>query len=405
MSKNLDILILGASYGSLFANKAAMAGHNACMVCLPEEQSLINAEGTVLKIPARGREELVTIRSRDLDGKISATSTTDATPAEYDLIVLAMQEPQYSSPAVKELMSRIASSGVPCMSIMNMPPLAFLARLPGLDIDRLRECYTDPSVWDEFDPALVTLASPDPQAFRPPDQPVNVLQVALPTNFKVAKFEDDRHTDILRRLQTDIEGVRYEVDGEMLELPVKLKVHDSVWVPLAKWLMLLTGNYRCVQEQEMRPIQEAVHDDIDTSRQIYEWVGSVWGRIRAISYLLRSTPTRPPVSQNHHRPHALLPLVRLTLNALIKLCRPLPPVRAADTMKLKALFSSWTAGYIAKVVNRGSQSSSSVAQLFSSVTTSQPESGRRRDAYRSRGHSVKALSLHRARRRLSGIYR
>jgi len=275
MSKNLDILILGASYGSLFANKVALAGHDACMVCLPEEQSLINAEGTVLKIPAKGRQELITIHSRDLDGKISATSTTDATPAEYDLIVLAMQEPQYSSPAVKELMARIASSGVPCMSIMNMPPLAFLARLPGLDIDRLRECYTDPSVWDAFDPAVVTLASPDPQAFRPPDQPLNVLQVALPTNFKVAKFEDERHTDILRRLQTDIEGIRYKVDGELVELPVKLKVHDSVWVPLAKWLMLLTGNYRCVQEQEMRPIQEAVHDDIDTSRQIYEWVGSV----------------------------------------------------------------------------------------------------------------------------------
>ena len=32
------------------------------------------------------------------------------------------------------------------------------------------------------------------------------------------------------------------------ELPVKLRVHDSIFVPLAKWAMLLTGNYRCVTE-------------------------------------------------------------------------------------------------------------------------------------------------------------
>jgi len=275
MSKKLDVLILGASYGSLFANKLALAGHNARMVCLPDEQSLINAEGTVLKIPVKGQNQLVEIRSADLEGEISATSTDAATPTDYDLIVLAMQEPQYGAPAVKELMSRIAASKVPCMSIMNMPPLAFLARLPGIDTGQLRECYTDASVWDEFDPALITLASPDPQAFRPPDQPVNVLQVALPTNFKVAKFENEKHTELLRNLQTDIENIRYEVDGALVELPVKLKVHDSVWVPLAKWLMLLTGNYRCVQSEAMRPIQEAVHADINTSRQIYEWVGSV----------------------------------------------------------------------------------------------------------------------------------
>lgn len=275
MPRQNNVLILGASYGSLFANKLALAGHNVCMVCLPEEQAIINEQGTLLRIPVKGRDGLVEIRSGDLDGSISATSTEAASPADYDLVVLAMQEPQYSAPAVKTLMTRIASSAVPCMSIMNMPPLAFLARLPGLKVEALRDCYTDPTIWDEFDPALVTLASPDPQAFRPPDEPLNVLQVALPTNFKVARFESDEHTALLRSLQSDIEAIRYEIDGSSFELPVKLKVHDSVWVPLAKWLMLLTGNYRCVQSENMRPIQEAVHSDIDQSRQLYEWVGGV----------------------------------------------------------------------------------------------------------------------------------
>ena len=78
---------------------------------------------------------------------------------------------------------------------------------------------------------------------------------------------------MLRRLQADIEAVRFTIDdGAEIELPVKLKVHESVFVPLAKWAMLVAGNYRCVQKEEMRPIQDAVHHDIEQSRQIYNWV-------------------------------------------------------------------------------------------------------------------------------------
>jgi hypothetical protein len=53
------------------------------------------------------------------------------------------------------------------MSIMNMPPLAYMRRLPGLDAETLKPAYTDASVWDNFDPERVTLCSPDPQAIRP----------------------------------------------------------------------------------------------------------------------------------------------------------------------------------------------------------------------------------------------
>ena len=78
---------------------------------------------------------------------------------------------------------------------------------------------------------------------------------------------------MLRRLQADIEEVRFTTDdGAEIELPVKLKVHDSVFVPLAKWAMLVAGNYRCVQKEEMRPIQDAVHHDLEQSREIYNWV-------------------------------------------------------------------------------------------------------------------------------------
>ncbi|MBI1774512.1 MAG: hypothetical protein HYR63_04115 [Proteobacteria bacterium] len=272
MPEKYNTLILGASYGSLLATKLALAGHDTMLICLPAEADLINAEGARIRLPVKGRSGLVEIDSRKLKGKVTAGGTAGVDPSKYDLVALAMQEPQYRSPGVRELLDAVARSRVPCMSIMNMPPLPYLARIPGLSLDALKPCYTDATVWQNFDPKFMTLCSPDPQAFRPPDDKVNVLQVALPTNFKAARFESDAHTQILRRMQDGIEAARFEAGDGKVELPVKLKVHESVFVPLAKWCMLLTGNYRCVQKDGMRPIKEAVHTDLAASRGVYAWV-------------------------------------------------------------------------------------------------------------------------------------
>ena len=272
MSKKYKILIMGASYGSLLGTKLALAGHSTHLICLPAEADLINAEGAIVRMPIKGREGLVEVNSKKLPGKITAGGTAGVNPADYDLVALAMQEPQYRSPGVRELLEAVAKSKVPCMSIMNMPPLPYLARIPGVDVSKLRDCYTDATVWDAFDPKLMTLCSPDPQAFRPPEDKVNVLQVRLPTNFKAARFESDAHTQILRDLAADIEAARFDLNGEKLELPVKLKVHDSIFVPLAKWSMLIAGNYRCVQKDAARSIKEAVHTDIEATRAVYNWV-------------------------------------------------------------------------------------------------------------------------------------
>ncbi len=269
------ILILGASYGSLLATKLALAGHDVHLICLPDEADAINRDGVLVRLPVRGREAPVEVASKGLPGKISAGDPAAADVAGFDLVALAMQEPQYRHDVIRDLLQRVAAAKKPCMSIMNMPPLPYLRRIPGLDGDSLRACYTDASVWDPFDPALVTLCSPDPQAFRPPGEPVNVLQVTLPTNFKAARFDDEAHTELLRTLERDIEAATFRVGDEDLALPVKLKVHESIFVPMAKWSMLLTGNYRCVQQDQMISIRDAVHGDLDESRRIYDWVGDL----------------------------------------------------------------------------------------------------------------------------------
>ena len=59
------------------------------------------------------------------------------------------------------------------------------------------------------------------------------------------------------------------------EVPVKLRVHRSLFVPLGKWAMLLAGNYRCVALGGERSISEAVHGEPILSRAVYDFVNAL----------------------------------------------------------------------------------------------------------------------------------
>jgi hypothetical protein len=265
------ILILGASYGSLLGTKLALAGHDVTLVCRDRTARLINEQGTEVRIRLKGDSAHRSFLSGDLAGRTDAVTPGEARPEGHDLICLAMQEPQYSDPTLRDLMARISQARAPCMSIMNMPPLPYLGRIPSLERSGLEGAYRDPGIWAGFDPALMTLCSPDPQAFRPPGEAPNILNVGLPTNFKVSKFGDARFDAMLSDLENDIEACR--VDGR--EIPVKLRVFDSPFVPFAKWAMLATGNYRCITADEPRSIRDAVHADPDLSRGIYDFVNDL----------------------------------------------------------------------------------------------------------------------------------
>jgi ketopantoate reductase len=269
------VLIFGASYGSLFATKLAMAGFDAQLVCLPDEARLINQAGTLVRMPVKGRTGLVEVRSQQLLGRVASEVPSQVDLEDVDLVVLAMQEPQYQATEVRNLLKQVAMKRLPTISIMNMPPLPYLSRIPGLNTANLAACYTDPSVWDGFDPELITLCSPDPQAFRPAEEGLNVLQVRLPTNFKAAAFSADAPNRLLNQIAAGINHARWPLNGQWVELPVKLKVHDSLFVPLAKWSMLIAGNYRCITSAGIRPIKEALHADLALSRRIYDWVGEL----------------------------------------------------------------------------------------------------------------------------------
>jgi hypothetical protein len=254
-----------------------MAGHNVTLVCRTKTAELINREGTQVRIKLRDETMHRAILSRGLPGRLDAVTPDKVELSRYDLVCLAMQEPQYANHTVRVLMVRIAAAGLPCLSIMNMPPIPYLKRIPALADMDLEEAYTNAQVWERFKPGLVSLCSPDPQAFRPPEEAANVLHVGLPTNFKASVFADDKHNALLRELESDVDAVK--LDGK--DVPVKLKVFDSLFVPLAKWSMLLTGNYRCITLHDPQSIRDAVHDDLKLSQSIYDHVDALARRLGA----------------------------------------------------------------------------------------------------------------------------
>ncbi|OEU17703.1 hypothetical protein FRACYDRAFT_238131 [Fragilariopsis cylindrus CCMP1102] len=303
-----NVLILGASYGSLLSTKLLLAGHDVTLICREGTANVFNENRSIVRMPIKGRNDRIELKSspraRSPDditfAKKSSNDGSKDSSNIYDLVVLAMQEPQYSAPDVRRLVQRVAIAKIPVMALTNMPLLPFLARIPGLERfmvgpsssreqnddnvstirEKIRSCYTDPELWDEFmknsgDIGLFTSCSPDPQAYRPTGESPNVLDVRLPTNFKAARFTSEQHTTMLREMERDIQGIRYTDEGNKntIELPVKLRIHDSIFVPTAKWAMLLAGNYRCIETNEMIiSIREAVTRDVEVSRRVYNYV-------------------------------------------------------------------------------------------------------------------------------------
>src|SRR5881396_756540 len=132
-----QILIFGASYGSLLAIKLLLAGHTVRLVCLPAEAELINKEGARVRMPIKGREGLIEVDSRKLPGKLSASLPAEVKPADYDLVALAMQEPQYRSPGVRKRLAAMPTPSFPRSPTTTLagsgavPPTAASPRTPG----------------------------------------------------------------------------------------------------------------------------------------------------------------------------------------------------------------------------------------------------------------------------------
>ena len=155
--------------------------------------------------------------------------------------------------------------------------MPYLKRIPALADMDLEEAYTNAQVWERFKPGLVSLCSPDPQAFRPPEEAANVLHVGLPTNFKASAFADEQAQQGASRAGSGHRCGEAGWPGRSGEA----QGVRSLFVPLAKWSMLLTGNYRCITPHEPQSIRDAVHGDLKLSQAIYDHVDGIARRLGA----------------------------------------------------------------------------------------------------------------------------
>jgi hypothetical protein len=228
-----------------------------------------------LRVPAKDQKLTVEIGPSQCTYAPDACVPDAVDPQAFDLACLAMQEPQYGAAGVRDLVGRIGAARIPCLSIMNIPLPPFLNRIMELDNESAMSIFTEAGLWTQFDPAVFTMASADPQAMRVDDEGSIITSVTLPTNFKAAPFEHAHDQVMLERLAGDIDACRIDTAGVPCQPRVRLRPHASKFVPLAKWPMLITGNFRCMTDGAPISIGEAVCNNEHESRELYEWVMQV----------------------------------------------------------------------------------------------------------------------------------
>lgn len=277
MESGFDILVLGAAYGLLPAVRCCLGGHRVTLVCRQEEREALARQGASVTAQRRDGKPGRLLHAPAAKGRAESAGVLglvgpDPSPEGFDMVLLAMSEPQYADAQIADLMSRIADLGLPIVSVMNLLPACFLRRLARFDVDALQPAYAAWDVWQRFDPRKVTAASPDAQAVRTrPDRPEE-LTVTLASNLKVAPFHDPADQAMLVTLA---ESTARIAPGDVA-VPARIVAQDSLGAPLSKWPMLITGNCRCMHpDGTIRSIAEAVHDRIQESGEIYDLVAHI----------------------------------------------------------------------------------------------------------------------------------
>lgn len=273
----IKILILGAAYGLLPGLKLSLAGHAVTLVGRADEIAAMAKAPLQVRITAR-RSDADFLLSAPIGpaapGQIALTTPDQASPAAHDILILAMQEPHYQASAVAHLLAQAGQSSRPCLSIMNLPPPPFLTRL-GINPASLTGIYHAPHVWSPLSPDQITLASPDPQAVRPDPAQPGRLHCTLASNFKAAPFARAADQALLQRLADDMSRLAVPHQGRMVRPPVAMVASPSLFVPLAKWPMLIAGNCRCLLPSGIRTIADAVHADLAETAALYAEVSAL----------------------------------------------------------------------------------------------------------------------------------
>ena len=238
--KTYKILLMGASYGSLLASKLLFGGHSIHLVCLPAEADLINAEGFKVKLPVRGRSEPVLLEFAQAAGQGDGRPRDRRQPEG-----LRPGRPLHAGAAISlARRARTARRGRQVARALHVDHEHAAAALhQAHPRTRLQSARSRPTPIRAFGILSIprrsrSTAPTRRRSVRPTARRMSFWSRCRPTSNARAST-DDKDTAIVRQLEKDVEAARFDAPEGKIELPVKLRVYDSIFVPLAKWAMLL----------------------------------------------------------------------------------------------------------------------------------------------------------------------
>lgn len=244
-------LVIGANYGLLLAGM------------LIERNFDVEVFGTEKQVETL-RQEGFSFNMNDSFWKYMPSNElkfiNSFTENNYDLAILAVQEPTLSNQKIAEIISLISKDSIPILSIMNIPLLSFLKDVVGIhNINNPEIIYSSLKYSNLLNSKLIINCNPEPQIFS--KDKFNHLNIRLGGVFRCSSL-NMLSKDIILDLTKSIEN----------GLPAKIKSYRSPWVSLSKLPMLMTGNYRCLSDFKLKSIFESVYQDTKQSEIIYNQV-------------------------------------------------------------------------------------------------------------------------------------
>ena len=257
----MRVLIVGANYGLLLAGMMLERDIEVDIFGTDQQVKALNAEGFIIN----WRDKIWKFKPSKKWSAINKVKNKN-----YDLAILAVQEPSLANNFIRDVINYLLNKSVPIFSIMNIPFFQFLSERIGIkNIDNPDNIYSSYVFTKELNSELIINSNPEPQVFS--SGRFNELSIRLGGVFRCSSL-NFLNEEIVKKMIMVVDG----------GLPVKIKQYESPWVSISKLPMLITGNYRCFDNNyNLLSIYEAIQSDIVLSETIYNQVVYILKRLGA----------------------------------------------------------------------------------------------------------------------------
>lgn len=256
----MKVLVIGANYGLLLVGMLLERKFKVDVLANKNQVDLLNNEGFSLTYDEK---------IWDFQPSSDWQAINDLKHYNYDLVILAIQEPSLSDPKIGNIIKSLSKNSVTFFSIMNIPFYQFLTDVVGIKrIENSENIYSSLNFTNNIFSGRIINSNPEPQVFS--EKTSNRLSIRLGGVFRCSSL------DMLG--SKNIENLLRPINSG---LPAKIKTYNSPWVSISKLPMLITGNYRCLDKLKLRSIHQSIIYDTTLSEKIYNQVSNMMRKLGA----------------------------------------------------------------------------------------------------------------------------